>query len=375
LIPITRPYVGAEEQEAAAAAIRSGWLSQGPRVRDFERAVAGYAGAGEAVAVSSCTAALHLALLAAGVGPGDEVICPSFSFIATANAALYVGATPVFVDIEPGSYNIDVNQVEAAIGPRTRCLMPVDQFGLAADIPAFGELARGHGLTVVEDAAPAIGAAIGEARVGSLSEFTCFSFHPRKVITAGEGGMIMTNDPDAAKRLRSIRSHGASLSDLARHESEGVEIEEYGELGYNYRMTDIQGAIGLAQLTKLDAILAARRRLAARYGTLLAGIEGVAAPATPRGRTHTFQSYCVRLARPEARPRVMRAMAARGVATRRGAMAIHTEPFYRARYPGLSLPATEEAARSTLLLPLYPAMTETQQDTVIEALRDALAGG
>jgi dTDP-4-amino-4,6-dideoxygalactose transaminase len=370
-IPITKPVVGAEEVEAAGQAILSGWLSQGPRVQEFERRIAAYVGAAEAVATSNCTTALHLALLAAGVRPWDEVICPSFSFIATANAILYTGAMPVFVDIDPATYNIDPALVEAAITKRTRAIIPVDQIGLAADIPAIRDIARRHGLVVVEDAAPSLGATIGGARVGGLSDFTCFSFHPRKSITTGEGGMITTNDPTAAAHLRQLRSHGASTSDLARHQAGTTDVEEYAELGYNYRMTDIQAAIGIVQLGRLEGILAERRRLAARYRELLSEVDDIELPLEPAGRLHTFQSYCVRLPA-GLRAGVMRDLAAEGIASRRGVMAIHLEPLYRGLQPGLSLPETELASANTMLLPLFVGMTDDDQIVVVETVARSL---
>lgn len=372
MIPITRPFVGQEEADAAAQAVLSGWLSQGQRVAEFEQAVAEYTGARHAIATSNCTTALHLALMVAGVGPGDEVICPSFSFIATANAVLHAGAAPVFVDIDAHTYNIDPALIERAITPRTKAIIPVAQIGLAADIPAVLAIARKHGLKVVEDAAPSLGATIGEGRVGSMSDFTCFSFHPRKSITTGEGGMITTNDGAAAERLRIMRSHGASTSDLARHQAGTTAIEEYPELGWNYRMTDIQGAIGCVQLGKLERVLASRAHLAQRYNTLLADEERLATPFAPAGYRHTYQSYCVRLRGARPRQAIMDELAAQGIASRRGVMAIHQEPLYRGRFPGLSLPETEAAAAETLLLPLYATMTDAEQDTVVAALRKAL---
>jgi perosamine synthetase len=367
LIPITRPRIGPEEAQAAGDAIISGWLSQGPRVQSFEEAVAAYVGAPHAVATSNCTTALHLALIAAGIRRGDQVICPSFTFIATANAILHAGAEPVFVDIEPKTYNLDPEKVEAALTPRTRAIIPVDQIGLAADIPAVVDIARRHGLVVVEDAAPSLGATVGGQRVGALSDFTCFSFHPRKSITTGEGGMITTADADGAARLRRLRSHAASTSDLSRHQSGSLDFEEYTELGFNYRMTDVQAAIGLVQMGRLDGILAERRWLAHRYVEQLAGIEGVIAPTEPAGRLHTYQSFCVRLPS-GTRPRVMADLAAAGIASRRGVMAIHLEPFYRSLSPGVSLPETERAASDTVLLPLFAGMTVDEQDQVVEAL-------
>ncbi len=373
-IPITRPWVGDEEADAAAAVVRSGWLSQGRRVQDFEAAIAEYIGVRHAIATSNCTTALHLALLAAHVGPGDDVICPSFSFIASANAIRHAGATPVFVDIDPRTYNIDPALVEAAITPRTKAIMPVDQIGLAADIPAIRAIAQRHGVNVVEDAAPSLGATVGNDRVGRLSRFTCFSFHPRKSITTGEGGMITTDDDDAADLLRRLRSHAASTSDLWRHQSGTTEMEEYRELGYNCRMTDIQAAIGVVQMGKLDAILGRRRRLAERYSALLVDDERIQTPYEPPNYHHTYQSYCIRLRidRRPSRATIMAELAGQGIATRKGVMATHLEPVYRASSPDLSLPITETAAAETMLLPLFAGMTEAEQDTVVAALRRAV---
>lgn len=368
MIPITRPFVGEEEARAAAEVVLSGWLSQGERVQRFEAAVAARVRARHAIATTNCTTALHLALIAAGVGPGDEVICPSFSFIATANAIVHAGAMPVFVDIDPRTYTIDPALIEQAITPRTRAIMPVDQIGLAAEIPAIRAIAARHGLKVIEDAAPALGATVGEAPVGALSDFTCFSFHPRKSITTGEGGIIATNDDAAAERLRAIRSHGASLSDLARHSASTVVEEEYHELGYNCRMTDIQAAIGLVQLGRLDAILAERRRLGLRYTALLAGHPRIVPPYEPPERRHTYQSYCVRLRTRKPLLQVRQEMADLGIATRRGVMAIHLQPYYRRRMPGITLPETERATEETLLLPLYVGLGEEEQQRVVEAL-------
>jgi perosamine synthetase len=375
LIPITRPFLGEEEVAAAAEVIRSGWLTQGEKVEQFEMSVARYVGAGRAVAVSNCTTALHLALLAAGVGAGDEVICPSFSFIATANAIVHAGAKPVFVDIDPRTYNMDPGLVEAAITPCTKALMPVDQIGLAADIVAIRAIAKRHGLKVVEDAAPSLGAMVGGTRVGSLSDLTCFSFHPRKSITTGEGGVITTDDPKAAAWLHRIRSHGASTSDLHRHRSKTVEFEEYRELGYNYRMTDVQAAIGIVQMRKLDSILAERRRLAARYAQLLGGCDWLELPFEPLARFHTYQSYCIRLRSQGQRDAIMIELAGRGIATRRGVMAIHLEPFYRRLCPDVSLPVTEQCSAETMLLPLFPGLTDDEQQLVAESLLRAGAAG
>jgi perosamine synthetase len=373
-IPITRPCTGDEEAAAAAEVVRSGWLTEGKRVQEFEQALAAYTGARHAIVTSNCTTALHLALIAAGVGPGDEVIVPSFTFIASANAILHAGATPVFVDIDEQTYNVTPETIAPAITPKTRAIMPVDQIGLAADLPAIMALARKHGLAVVEDAAPSLGATIDGQKVGTFADFTCFSFHPRKSITTGEGGLITTDDDAAATRLRALRSHGVSTSAFARHASGTTSIEEYRELGWNYRMTDIQAAVGTVQLGKLDWVLSERRRLAERYDRLLGQDPRIMVPYVPSDRPHTYQSYCIWPGGGAPRVAIMAAMAERGIATRRGVMASHLEPFYRERYPELSLPVTESASAETLLLPLYVGMTESEQDEVIESLLAALDG-
>jgi len=369
-IPITKPYLGEEEIAAVAEAIRSGWVAQGPMVAKFERLLAERLGVEHVVATSNCTTSLHIAMICAGVGAGDEVIVPSFTFIATANAVLYAGARPVFVDIDPRTYNMDPTKVEAAITPRTKAIVPVDQIGLAAELDPILEIAQRHGLRVIEDAAPALGATYRGRPIGSISPVTCFSFHPRKSITTGEGGAITTNDAEIAARARVLRSHGASVSDLARHNASHVTIEEYDELGYNYRMSDIHAALGTVQLTRLDEILAKRQHMAERYNRLIAQIPGVSTPSAPDYAPHTYQSYCVRLDPEQCAPRdeVMERMLQLGIATRRGVMAIHEEPYYVKRFGTVSLPVTEEATRQTILLPLFYEMTEEQQDRVVEAL-------
>jgi perosamine synthetase len=372
-IPITRPHLTGAEGAAVAAAIASGWVSQGPRVKEFEEAFAARVGAAAAVATTSCTTALALALHVSGVGPGDEVIVPSLSFIATANAVWNCGAQPVFADIDPRTYNLDATAAERAITSRTKAIMPVHQIGLPADMDAFSELGARHGIAIVEDAACAIGATYKGRPIGSLETLACFSLHPRKVITTGEGGMITVQDPAVADRLRRLRAHGMDMSDLARHNATDVVIETYPERGFNFRMTDMQGALGLCQLQELDWILERRRELARRYTQALAGIPYIEAPYDPPYAQRTWQSYCVRIApgAPIGRTELMRSLLQDGIATRRGVMAIHEEASYTEPAtlgPRPDLGHTEAATRATLMLPLFPDLSEEQQDYIIERL-------
>jgi len=299
-IPLARPCLDDEDADAAARTILSGWVTQGPEVLAFEREFAAYTGARHAIAVSNCTAALHLALVALGVQPGDEVITASHSFIATANAIRHSGAVPIFVDVEFPSFNIDPSLIEAAISPRTRVVLCVHQIGMPCDLPGILAIARRHGLKVVEDGACAAGSEIHIddtwQRIGRPhGDICCFSFHPRKVITTGDGGMLTTNSDALDASLRLLRQHGMSMSDAARHDASEVVFEDYVLVGYNYRLTDIQAAVGRVQLRKLDRILAERREAAARYRRLLGRIEGIVVPADSESTRTNWQSFCVLL--------------------------------------------------------------------------------
>lgn len=370
-IPITKPLLGEEECRAVVEALRSGWLTQGNRVAAFERDVADYVGAKHAVACSSCTTALHLALHVKGIGPGDEVIVPSMSFIASANSVRYVGATPVFAEVDARTFNLDPDAAVRAITPRTRAILVVHQIGLPADLDRFRTLCDQRGLILLEDAACAIGSAHRGQRIGGGAALACFSFHPRKVITTGEGGMITTCDDALAVRLRLLRQHAMSLSDQHRHAADKVLIEEYPEVGFNYRMTDLQAAIGIEQLKRLDGILAQRRQLAERYTRLLAKVPGIEPPFVPDYATPNYQSYAVRLAGefPLSRNDLMESLLRRGIAARRGIMTSHREKAYQEQR--WTLPITERASDQSLLLPLYPTMTEAEQDRVVAALAGA----
>jgi perosamine synthetase len=372
-VPFSRPTFKGHEGEAVAQAIATGWVSQGPRVREFEAAFAERVGAAEAVAVSNCTTALQLALYAVGVGPGDEVIVPSMSFIATANAVWQNGATPVFAEVDPRTFNLDPDAAERAITERTKAIMPVHQMGLPADMDRFFEIAGRHGLELVEDAACAVGARYKGREIGGLGPLSCFSLHPRKVITTGEGGMITLQDSALAARLRQLRQHAMDVSDLARHNARDVIIESYPERGWNYRMTDMQAALGLCQLEMLDEILAERRRLADRYTAAIEEIPFLEAPYEPGYSERTWQAYAVTLAddAPIDRNELMRRLLMDGVPTRRGIMAIHQEPSYAD--PAVQLPLTERASATSMVLPLFAGLTDEQQDHVIGCLATQLA--
>ncbi|MEU4037245.1 DegT/DnrJ/EryC1/StrS family aminotransferase [Streptomyces collinus] len=370
-IPVMIPWLGEEEARAASDAVLSGWVAQGPRVAAFERAFAERVGAEHGIAVSSCTTALHLSLVALGLGPGDEVVVPSLSFIATANAVRYVGAEPVFADVDPATGNLTGVTVDTVRTPRTKAVLAVHQGGVPADVAALRAACAEWDLPLVEDAACAIGSTAGGKPVGHGALLAAWSFHPRKVVTTGEGGMITTDDAQWAARLRRLREHGMNASAAERHASDKPVLESYLEVGFNYRMTDVQAAIGLVQLGKLDAMVNRRRALAARYETLLRDVPGLTPVRDPAHGQSNFQSYWVLLAEdfPVGRDDLLAALAAAGVSARRGIMASHLEPAY-AGHPAAPLPVTERISRDSLILPLFHTMTEAQQDRVVAVLRE-----
>ncbi|MCF2529993.1 DegT/DnrJ/EryC1/StrS family aminotransferase [Yinghuangia soli] len=378
-IPVMKPWFGPEEAEAAAAAVASGWVAQGPRVAEFEAAFAARIGVADAVAVSSCTTALHLALIGAGVGPGDEVVVPSFSFIATANAVRYVGARPVFADVDAATGNLTAETVDAVRTAATRAVVLVDQGGVPADLDAVRELCDPLGIVVVEDAACGAGSLLRGRPVGAGAAFATYSFHPRKLLTCGEGGMVTVDRPEVGARLRRLREHGMSVSaadrDAADRGGAAPVIETYDELGFNYRMTDVQAAIALVQLGRLDAMVARRRELAARYRTLLAGVAGLRLVGDPAYGETNFQACWVLLDEdfPYGRDELLGKLSAAGISGRRGIMAAHLEPAY-ADTKHVPLPVTERLTRDSLILPLFHEMTEAQQDRVVAELV-AAAGG
>jgi perosamine synthetase len=372
-VPITKVEFDSNEEKALIGVLRSGWIMQGPKVAEFEKAFAAYVGSKEAVAVSSCTTALHLALVVLGIGRGDEVIAPSLSFIATANSVLYCGATVRFADIDERTFNANPDSIKAMITSRTKAIMPVDQIGLPCDYEKILTIAKDHNIPVVADSACALGAEFSGRRVGSIARLHCFSFHPRKIITSGEGGMITTNEPELAAKLRVLRSQGMHKSTFER-QGKTVSSETFSELGFNYRMTDLQAAIGIEQLKKLDSLIDKRRKLAARYNEALSQIKGILIPAEPKGLLHTYQSYMIlitsdaRLSRDD----VLHALVNEGIGAKASVQAIHLEPLYKKLYGEIKLPATERAFKEALILPLYPSMAPVEQDFVITKIKALL---
>lgn len=369
-IAVMLPMLGEEEALAAAEAVRSGWVAQGPRAAAFEAAFAASVGAAHGVAVSSCTTALHLALIAVGVEAGDEVIVPSLSFIATANAVRYVGARPVFADVDLATGNVTVATLDAVRTTRTRAVIAVHQGGVPVEVSALRAAADRWGVSLIEDAACAAGSIVDGRPVGTGALLAAWSFHPRKLLTTGEGGMITTDNAEWAVRLRRLREHGMNVSAADRHASARPILEAYLETGYNYRMTDIQAAIGLVQLGRLGEIVAQRRSLAARYHELLADLPGAVPVRDPaHGRTN-FQTFWVRLTDEfgAGRDEALATLAAAGVSARRGIMAAHLEPAYSAVHTG-PLPVTERITRDSLILPLHHKLTGDDQEYIVGTLR------
>jgi dTDP-4-amino-4,6-dideoxygalactose transaminase len=372
------PLLEKAEAEAAYQAVLSGWVSQGPQVAAFEQEFAASAGAAHACAVANCTTALHLALLAVGVDPGDEVITASHSFIATANAIRYCGATPVFVDIDPTSYNLDPQCVAKALTDRTRAILAIHQMGMPCDLQALMVLANRHDIALIEDAACAAGSEIridGQwERIGKpRGQIACFSFHPRKVITTGEGGMLTTSVAECDHKFRLCRQHGMSVPDTVRHGSQEVIFEDYLVIGFNYRMTDVQAAVGRKQLERLADLVSRRREIAASYSEQLGNIDGLSLPVEPEWARSNWQSYCVRLPNRVDQKAVMQSLLNRGIATRRGIMCSHRELAYSGEKQRHDLRQSELAQDHSILLPIYTQMTEDDVARVASALRRELS--
>ena len=410
-IPVIIPYTDHSETEEIAKVVESGWVAQGSKVAEFEKLVAAYENAAYGIATTSCTTALHLALAAMGLTDGHDCIVPSFTFTASPNAVLYTGARPVFSDVFLDTYNLDPvgiervideqydkNLVNKSTGNQLKAIMTVNLFGLCSDLPQINEIAKKHGLSVLQDSACAFGARINDVMEADFGNITCLSFHPRKSITTGEGGMVLTNDEATATRIRALRSHGATISETDRHKNAGFLLPDFDELGYNYRMTDIQAAMGVAQMRKMDYITGTRRQKANLYDRLIKDmcVDFLTPPFVPEGYFHTYQSYvCVMdmkklgvngdknedIEKASAlRNEIMRKLDEKGIATRVGTHATHLLGHYKKRY-GF---APEDFKNSYMLdklsitLPLYVQMTEQDQIQVLQTIVDAkneLLGG
>ena len=401
-IPVTIPYFTDEELKEVEKVLASGWVAQGPVVAKFEEKIAEHEKVAYGVAVTSCTTALHLVMAAMGLGEGMDAIAPSFTFVATANAIVQTGATPVLVDIHQETFNIDVNKIRDKIEQDYLMqdgklvnkstsnvlwgIVPVHEFGLCCDILKVNELAKEYNLKVVEDAACALGAKIGDIHEGGFGNPSCISFHPRKSITTGEGGMVLTDDAELAKRMKELRTHGSTVSADARHKGKGFLLPEFNEAGYNYRMTDIQGAIGLAQANKFDYIIEEKRRRADKYNELIQKyLPEFITPHVPEGYYHTYQSYVCMLNLEklnlsstaeggEYRNELLQKLEDLGIATRQGTHAVHMLGYYKNRfgYNAEDLPNAYACDRLSITLPLYIQMTDEDQEYVVKTIREVI---
>lgn len=385
-VPITKTFFGSEEEQAIVQPLRDGWVVQGKYVQEFENKFSDYTDIPHSIATTSCTTALHIAVTSLDLKPGDEVIVPAFTWISTANVVEYLGATPVFCDIDLTTFNIDVKKIEALINERTVGIIPVHLFGLAADMNPIIDLAKQHDLWVVEDAACGFGAYYHGQHVGAFGEMGCFSFHPRKSITTGEGGMITTRDSDLDRLCRVLRDHGASRTDFDRHGNKGsFLLAEYNHLGYNFRMTDLQGAVGVVQIDRGEWIMQQRQRLATVYDDILSNVAGINAPVVPEGYQHGYQAYVTLFApeKPdlsnveklnEQRNTIMMTLEERGISTRQGTHSVALQNYYAKKYniKHEDFPQAYLAQQLSLTLPLYPQMTDEEQSYVCDNLLEML---
>jgi len=366
-VPVAKPFLAKEEAQAAYETILTNWVTQGPKVQEFEEKFAHYVGSKYAVAVSNCTTALHLALIVAGIKEGDEVICPSMSYIATANCIKYVNATPVFAEVKRETYNIDPADIRKKITSKTKAIIAVHQIGLPFEIDEVKAICEEFNLVLIEDAACAAGSSYKGKKIGSHSDLVCFSFHPRKVITTGDGGMITTSNEEFAARLKRLRQHGMSVNDRIRHLSDKVIVEDHLEVGYNYRMTDIQAAVGIEQLARLDEIIDGRRAIAAQYLQAFQAIPFIELPSEGENNFTNWQSFSIYIKpnSPISRNDLMQALLDVGISTRRGVMTSHRESAYAYLRNQVNLPVSEDAADNSIIIPLYVPMAQAEIDYVI----------
>lgn len=374
MIPIAKPFLTKDEAQSAYDTILTGWVTQGPRVEEFEKKFCEYTGAKFAVAVSNCTTALHLTMIVAGIKNDDEVICPSMSYVATANCIKYVRAKPVFAEVNPLTYNIDVKHAEKLITENTKAILIVHQIGMPADIDAFKLLCEKYNLKLIEDAACAVGSSYKGKKIGSHSELVCFSFHPRKVITTGDGGMITTSNEEYYKRLKLLRQHAMSVNDRVRHQSNKIIFEDHLEVGYNYRMTDIQAAVGIKQLEKLDWIIEERRKIALKYIEELKNIDCIRLPIEEKGYFTNYQSYSIYLKEncPVSRNDLMQKLMDAGISSRRGVMTSHRETAYKDEYKNVKLPVSEDTCDRSIIIPVFVPMKEEDIGYIISSLKKIL---
>ncbi|MEO8209624.1 MAG: DegT/DnrJ/EryC1/StrS family aminotransferase [bacterium] len=374
MIPIAKPYLTNNEAQSAYDTILTGWVTQGPRVAEFEKKFCEYTGAEYAVAVSNCTTALHLSMIVSGIKEDDEVICPSMSYVATANCIKYVGAKPIFAEINPDTYNIDIKHAEKLITNKTKAILIVHQIGMPADIDAFKILCEKYNIKLIEDAACAVGSSYKDKKIGSHSELVCFSFHPRKVITTGDGGMIATSNEEYYKRLKLLRQHAMSVNDSIRHLPDKLIFEDHLEIGYNYRMTDIQASIGIKQLEKLDWIIEERRKIALRYIDELKGINCIRLPIEKEGYFTNYQSFSIYLKDncPIERNELMQKLLDEGISSRRGVMTSHRESAYKDEYKNVKLPVSEDACDRSILIPIFVPMENKDVDHIIFTMKSLL---
>jgi perosamine synthetase len=387
-IPVTKPYLDNKEKRAVNKVLDSGWLVQGQKVAEFEKQICEFSNSKYACASSSCTTALHMALLALDIRQQDEVIVPSFTYIASVNSIEYTGAKPVFVDIDYSTFNINPVELEKCLAQssrrksRIKCIMPVHLFGLCADMDAINDLAKYYNLAVIEDAACSIGSRIGLTHAGTFGDIGCYSFHPRKLITTGEGGILLTGDKEIDSKVRSLRDNGANVSDFSRHKKGDTLMPDFNILGYNYRMTDIQGAIGIEQLRKIQYIIDIRKKLAKIYDDAFSKTSFIVTPIAPDGYEHTYQSYVITIGGREKydpakleelhniRNNIMIKLSEKGIATRQGTTAVHNLGYYKQKYKykDSDLPFSFQANQLSMALPIYTQMTEDEQSYVIDIL-------